>query len=124
MSQRAIIGFCWITLGLTALVMLGGAAIGAAYHPDKRAELLLTTAAPLVAIAGLLVLLPRTRGIVWGVTLLGIASAGVALVGFFAYRLAVDGGDAVLWTPPMLLGLGLLALVLGLGRAPEERSGP
>ena len=121
MSEGAIIVFCWIALAVTALMLLGGLAVGAAYNQELGAPKMFAAASPLIGVAVLLVLLPRTSGIVWGLVLLGLALAAVALIGFFTYRLAIDGGDAVLWTPPLLLGFGLLALVLGLGRKSQSR---
>ena len=71
---------------------------------------------PVVVVAALLLLLPRATGLVLAFVLLAMAISGVLLVGFFGYRLLADGGDALLWVPPIVLGLGLIAVVLGLGR--------
>ena len=121
MSESVLMAFCWVALGVTGLVFVGVAAIGAAYHPEQGLRNMAALLAPVVVIAGLLGLFPRTKGVVWLLVLIATAFAGVALVGFFAYRLAVDAGDALLWTPPLLLGLGMLALVVGLGRNAGKR---
>lgn len=123
MSARVIITFCWIALGLTAVVSLGGAAIGAAYHPESGVRYLVANLAPVVIVAGLLGLLPRLTGGVLIVALLATACAGLALIGFFGRQIMIDSGDALLWTPPVLLGLGLLALVavLVLGTPSAKR---
>jgi hypothetical protein len=121
MSQSAVIAFCWIALAVTGLVFVGGAAIGAAYYPEQGLSYLVTSLAPVVLIAGLLGLFSRTEGMASLLVSFVIACAGVALVGVFSYRLAVDRGDALLWTPPLVLGLGLLVLLLSFGRNAEKR---
>ena len=121
MTEAALIMFCWLALGVTTLVFVVGAAVGAAYHPGEGATYFVVAASPLAVIGGLLGLFPRVKGVVWVFVLLAMALAGVALVGTFAFRLFADGGDALLWTPPLLLGLGLVALVLGFGRSPVRQ---
>ncbi len=112
MNDYTLISLCWIALGLSALVGIGAAAIGAAYTPEHGAKYLGATLGPVIGVAGLLFLLPRTSGVLWLIVLFATACTGLALVGFFGHRLVVDSGDAMLWVPPLLLGLGLLVLVL------------
>jgi|GEM_PF-3570013 hypothetical protein len=118
MSLRVILTLCWIALGLTALVSLGGAAIGAAYHPDYGMRYLVGNLAPIVVIAGLLGLVTRVTGVVFLVALVATACAGLALIGFFGRQVVIDRGDALLWTPPILLGFGLVGLAAVLWSGP------
>ncbi len=111
MAQSTLISLCWIALGLSALGMIGAAAIGSGYHPEKTGRYVFFAVAPVIAIGAQLFFLPRVRGIVWGVLLFTVALSGVGLVGFFANRLFADAGDALLWLPPFILGLGQLGLV-------------
>ena len=119
MNPNTLISLCWIALGLSALVLIGGAAIGAAYNPDAAVTYLLAACGPVILIGVLLYSLPRVHGPWWRLVIVLSACTGLGLVGVFGYRLTVDGGDALLWTPPLLLGIGLLALV-GTG-GPRQR---
>lgn len=121
MTQNTLLSLCWIALGLSAVGAIGAAAIGAAYHPQNGVLYLAGAVAPVIGIGALLFALPRARGAVWLILLLSVACAGVGLVGFFAYQLARDGGDALLWLPPFLLGLGLVGLVFVGGPASTPR---
>lgn len=121
MAQSTLISLCWIALGLSAVGAIAGASIGAAYNPENGGRYLAGAVGPVVGIGGLLYFLPRTAGVLWGVLLFATALAGLALVGFFAYRLLIDGGDALLWLPPLILGLGLLGLVFVGGPAKKRR---
>lgn len=116
MSSDALISLCWITLGVSALGMVGGAAIGAAYNPGGGIRYLTVALLPVIGIGCVLFLLPRARGAVRVLTLIVACVSGVALVGVFGYRLVVDIGDALFWAPPLLLGVGLVALAVALVR--------
>jgi hypothetical protein len=122
MNPNTLISLCWIVLGLSALVLIGGAAIGAAYHPEAALTYLLAACGPVILVGALLYCLPRVQGPLWVLVIVLLACTGFGLVGVFGYRLTVDGGDALLWTPPLLLGIGLLALV-GTGGSPQKLRG-
>ena len=101
---------CWVALAATALVNVGGAAIGAAYHPSRSVIYFAAALVPVVIAATVLLVLPKAKGGMKIVALIVAAIAGLGLAGFYGTLLLSDAGDAMLWLPPVILGVGLLAL--------------
>jgi len=90
------------------LMNVGGAAIGASYYPENAGRYFIVALAPVVAVAFLLWKLPGAVGLVQTVLAISAILAGVALVGFFGVQMMRDPGDAILWSPPVALGIGLI----------------
>ncbi|MGR3514951.1 MAG: hypothetical protein ACU0GG_19495 [Paracoccaceae bacterium] len=114
MKSLALQIFCWLALGVTALGAFFIASEGTFYGGDAEAgdvPYLFFAMAPPIMIAILLVLLQRVRqGPVQFLTMIVSGAFGVILTGLMVYNLIVDPGDWLLYIPPLLLGLGLLAL--------------
>ena len=119
--KGGLIIFCWVALAATTLMNVGGAAIGAAYYPENAGKYFIVALAPVVVIAVLLWKLPGAVGTMRTVLACGTILAGVGLVGFFGLQMLRDAGDAVLWSPPVALGAGLIWLAFqALTQTPVE----
>ncbi len=114
MSTDTLISLCWIVLGLTALVNVGGAAM--AYQPESGFAYVLSAGLPVLVIAAVLFALPRSTGATRVVALAIAVVLGGGLTGTYGYRLMVDSGNSIFWLPQVLLGLGLLLLSYQIGR--------
>lgn len=114
MKSAALQIFCWLALGVTALGAFFIASAGTFYGADAEAgdvPYLFFAMAPPIMIAILLVLLQRVRqGPVQFLTMIVSGAFGVILTGLMIYNLVVDPNDWLLFVPPLLLGVGLLAL--------------
>ena len=114
MKSLALQIFCWLALGVTALGAFFVASAGTFYGADTDGgdvPYLFFAMAPPIMIAILLVLLQRVRqGPVQFLTMIVSSAFGVILTGLMIYNLVVDPSRWVLFVPPLLLGLGLLAL--------------
>jgi len=112
MKSVALQIFCWLALGVTALGAFVVASGGQFYAPaESDAPYLFFAMAPPILIAILLVLLQRVRrGPVQFLTMIVSGAIGLILTGLMIYQLITDTADWLLYAPPLLLGLGLLAL--------------
>lgn len=112
MKSLALQIFCWLALGVTALGAFVVASAGQFYAPaEGDAPYLFFAMAPPILIAILLVLLQRVRrGPVQFLTMIVSGAIGLILTGLMIYQLVTDSEDWLLYAPPLLLGLGLLAL--------------
>lgn len=114
MKSAALQIFCWLALGITALGAFFIASAGTFYGGDAEAgdaPYLFFAMAPPIMIAVLLVLLQRVRqGPVQFLTMIVSGAVGVILTGLMVFNLIRDPEDWLLFLPPLLLGLGLLAL--------------
>lgn len=114
MKSAALQIFCWLALGVTALGAFFIASAGTFYGGDGEVgdvPYLFFAMAPPIMIAILLVLLQRVRqGPVQFLTMIVSGAVGVILTGLMIYNLVLDPGDWLLFVPPLLLGVGLLAL--------------
>lgn len=112
MKSVALQIFCWLALGVTALGAFVVASSGQLYAPaEGDAPYLFFAMAPPILIAILLVLLQRVRrGPVQFLTMIVSGAIGLILTGLMVYQLVTDTRDWLLYAPPLLLGLGLLAL--------------
>ena len=110
MSEGLLV-LCWLALAVTAVMGLGAAAIGSGYHPEKASSYLAFALVPIVPSAIVLLAVPwvKTRRMKSMVAAASV-TVGIALMGFFGFRMMVDAGDVLLWSPPFLLGLGLVVL--------------
>lgn len=104
--------FCWLALGITALGAVMVASSGTLFSSEgEDTPYLFFAMAPPIMIAILLVLLQRVRrGPVQFLTMIVSGAVGVILTGLMVYNLVVDPASWLLYIPPLLLGLGLLAL--------------
>jgi len=112
MKSKALIVFCWLALGVTALGAFFIASSGTFYGTEEGdVPWLFFAMAPPIMISILLVLLQRVRqGPVQFLTMIISGAVGVILTGLMIYNLTVNPGDWLLYVPPLLLGVGLLAL--------------
>lgn len=114
MKSAALQVFCWLALAVTALGAFFVASEGMFYGADAEAgdvPYLFFAMAPPIMIAILLVLLQRVRrGPVQFLTMIVSGAVGVILTGLMIYNLLIDPADWLLYMPPLLLGVGLLAL--------------
>ena len=113
MKSIALQIFCWLALGVTALGAFFVASSGTIYvaEDDGDVPYLFFAMAPPIMIAILLVLLQRVRqGPVQFLTMIVSGAVGVILTGLMVYNLVFDPEDWLIYVPPLLLGLGLLAL--------------
>jgi hypothetical protein len=112
MKSLALQIFCWLALGVTALGAFVVASAGQFYAPQEGdAPYLFFAMAPPILIAILLVLLQRVRrGPVQFLTMIVSGAIGLILTGLMIYQLVTNPGDWLLYAPPLLLGIGLLAL--------------
>ncbi len=113
--------FCWLALGVTALGAFFVASAGSFYSSESGdVPYLFFAMAPPIMIAILLVLLQRVRqGPVQFLTMIVSGAVGVILTGLMTYNLLTNPADWLLFAPPLLLGVGLLALAF----EPVLRSG-
>ena len=112
MKSVALQIFCWLALGVTALGAFVVASSGQLYAPaESDAPYLFFAMAPPILIAILLVLLQRVRrGPVQFLTMIVSGAIGLILTGLMIYQLVTDTEDWLLYAPPLLLGVWLLAL--------------
>lgn len=112
MKSRALIIFCWLALGVTALGAFFIASAGTLYSPEQGdVPYLFFAIAPPIMIATLLVLLRRVRhGPVQFMTMIVAGAVGVILAGLMLYNLFFYPSDWLLYVPPLVLGVGLLGL--------------
>ncbi len=112
MKSAALQIFCWLALGITALGAFFVASTGPFYASDEGdVPYLFFAMAPPIMIAILLVLLQRVRqGPVQFLTMIVSGAVGVILTGLMIYNVLREPSDWLLYVPPLLLGLGLLAL--------------
>ncbi|MCG6884178.1 MAG: hypothetical protein LJE62_10545 [Silicimonas sp.] len=113
MKSKALQIFCWLALGVTALGAFFVASSGSFYSSGAEGEApyLFFAMAPPILIALLLVLLRRARhGPVQFLTMIVSGAVGLILTGLMVYNLIFYTSDWLLYTPPLLLGIGLLAL--------------
>ncbi len=112
MKSAALQIFCWLALGITALGAFFVASAGSFYYSEEGdVPYLFFAMAPPIMIAILLVLLQRVRrGPVQFLTMIISGAVGVILTGLMIYNLVTTPSDWLLFLPPLLLGLGLLAL--------------
>jgi hypothetical protein len=112
MKSLALIIFCWLALGVTALGAFFIASAGTLYSPEEGdVPYLFFAMVPPIMIATLLVLLQRVRrGPVQFLTMIISGAVGVILTGLMVYNLYFYPMDWLLYLPPLALGLGLLAL--------------
>lgn len=116
MSEGLVV-LCWLALAVTAVMGLGAAAIGSGYHPENTSLYLAFVLLPTVPSAIVLLAAPRaSSGRMRSLVATASAVIGVGLVGFFGFRMMMDAGDFLLWSPPFLLGVGLLKLWSELAR--------
>lgn len=112
MKSAALQIFCWLALGVTALGAFFVASSGTFYSAEEGdVPYLFFAMAPPIMIAILLVLLQRVRqGPVQFLTMIVSGAVGVILTGLMIYNLVINPADWLLYVPPLLLGVGLLAL--------------
>ncbi len=112
MKSAALQIFCWLALGVTALGAFFVASSGTFYSAEEGdVPYLFFAMAPPIMIAILLVLLQRVRqGPVQFLTMIVSGAVGVILTGLMIYNLVINLADWLLYVPPLLLGVGLLAL--------------
>lgn len=112
MKSLAIQIFCWLALGITALGAFFVASSGTFYGAEgDDVPYLFFAIAPPIMIAVLLVLLQRVRrGPVQFLTMIVSGAVGVILTGLETYNLIFDTENWIAYLPPLVLGIGLLAL--------------
>lgn len=112
MASDFLFVLCWIALALSAIAMLIGVAVGAAYHPENGVRNVTVLFFAVLFLGGLLMSLRRATGLGARIAVILGVLAGLSLAGGSGYLMLSDPGDALLFLPGVFLGVGLLGMVV------------